>query len=172
MLRFGAMRFRVLLVVFLLGGACKKETPPASTAAAAPGGKEKGARGDKPAMQPGAPISLAAVVDGKSVTWTRADFGKVKTVSVAGDQGDEQRLAWSLRDVVTTLVDAKARAVELTGEGSGKMAIDGARWKDLSKQPVLRQNRRGILKFYWVDESGKPLEEDGLRGVREIKISH
>ena len=103
---------------------------------------------------------------------TRADLGKVKTISVAGDQGDEQRLAWSLRDIVTTLVDAKATAVELTGEGGGKMPIDATRWKDASKQPVLRQNRRGILKFYWVDGAGKPLDEDGLRGVREIKISH
>src|SRR5262245_16705095 len=110
---------RRLVLILLLVVSCKKETQ--TPVQAAPSGKEKGARTDKPAMQAGAPISLAAVVDGKSVTWTRADLGKVKTISVAGDQGDEQRLAWSLRDIVTTLVDAKATAVELTGEGGGKM---------------------------------------------------
>ena len=160
---------RILLVLLLLVS-CKKENVAAPGAAA---GQQKGARGDKPAMQAGAPIALTAVVDGKApVTWTRAEMGKVKVVSVAGDQGDEQRSAWSLRDIVTTLVDAKAIAVELTGEGGGKMAIDPALWKDATKQPVLRQNRRGILKFYWVDATGRPLEGDGLRGVREIKISH
>jgi len=164
------MRLRVLFVVLTLLGGCKKDKTPASPAG--PTGKEKGARGDKPAMQAGLPISLAASVDGKTVTWTRADFAKVKPIQISGDSGEGQRDGWSLRDVVTTLVDAKAAVTELSGEGGGKMTIDAASWKDSGKQPILRQNRRGILKFYWVDAQGRPLEEDGLRGVREIKISH
>src|SRR5262245_34954689 len=95
-------RVRLVLLAVLSLTACKRET---ATSPAAPSGKEKGARTDKPAMQAGAPIALVAVIDGKpAVTWTRAEMGKVKTISVAGDQGDEQRSAWSLRDVVTTLV--------------------------------------------------------------------
>jgi hypothetical protein len=165
------MRLRLLVVLLTLLGGCKKEAAPA--AQATPSGKEKGVRTDKPAMQPGAPIALVAVVDGKpAVTWTRTDFAKVKTISVAGDQGDEQRSAWSLRDIAATLVDPKASVMELSGEGGGKMTIDAASWKDAGKQPILRQNRRGILKFYWVDAQGKPLEGDGLRGVHELKISH
>ena len=169
-LRFGAMRLRALFVLLVLASACKKETTPGTPAA--PSGKEKGARGDKPAMQAGAPISLSAVVDGKPVTWTRAEFAKVKPVQISGDSGEGQRDGWSLRDVAATLVDPKAAVTELTGEGGGKMAIDAASWKDAGKQPILRQNRRGILKFYWVDAQGRPLEGDGLRGVRELKISH
>jgi hypothetical protein len=165
------MRVRSLFVCLLLIGACKKETTPPAPAAA-PTGKEKGARTDKPSMQQGLPISLAANIDGKTVTWTRADFGKVKPVQISGDSGEGQRDGWSLRDVVSTLVDAKASVTELSGEGGGKMAIDAASWKDAGKQPILRQNRRGILKFYWVDAQGRPLEGDGLRGVRELKISH
>lgn len=172
MLRFGAMRLRSLFVLLLLASACKKETTTAPSSPAAPSGKEKGARGDKPAAQAGAPIALAAIIDGKSVTWTRADFAKVKPVQISGDSGEGQRDGWSLHDVVTTLVDAKAQVTELSGEGGGKMAIDAASWKDAGKQPILRQNRRGILKFYWVDAQGRPLEGDGLRGVRELKISH
>src|SRR5262245_3728993 len=96
---------RIALVLILLAS-CKKDSAPAqASAAATPSGKEKGSRGDKPAMQPGAPISVAATVDGKPAgTWTRTDFAKVKTVTIQGDQGDEQRAGWSLRDVVTTLV--------------------------------------------------------------------
>src|SRR5438552_2173716 len=162
------MRLRACFVALILVGGCKKE----QAAATAPTAKEKGSRADKPTAQAGAPIALAAVVDGKAVTWTRADLGRVKLVQISGDSGEGQRDGWSLRDVVATLVDAKARVLEISGEGGGKMTIDPATWKDAGKQPILRQNRRGILKFYWVDAQGRPLEGDGLRGVHELKIGH
>src|SRR5262245_15443694 len=140
-----APRLLAFVLAFALSG-CKKDASPPPTSAAAASGKEKGARGDKPSMQMGAPISLAAVIDGKPAgQWTRAEMSTVTAMGVAGAHGDRQRSAWSLRDLGTTLVGRKAMVTELIGEGGGKMAIAPALWKDASKQPVLRQNRRGIL---------------------------
>jgi hypothetical protein len=166
---------RILVGVVLAcacAAGCKKETAPSGTPAqsAATQAAAKGARGDKPKAQDNAPIELDAVVDGKALHWTRAELAKIPAISVSGDSGDGQRAAWSLRDIVKTLVGPTARAVELKGEAGGSLKVEAALWQDGTKQPVLRQNRRGILKFYWVDQAGRPIEGDGLRGVREVDI--
>jgi hypothetical protein len=118
----------------------------------------------------GEPV-LTALVDGRSpVSLGEAELQRVSAIQVAGDSGDGKRDAWPLRELVRTLVSERAVAFELVGEGGRKLAIDAAAWRDPARIPILRVNRRGLLRFNWVSPAGQPLEDDGLRGVSEIRI--
>ncbi|HJZ83946.1 MAG TPA: hypothetical protein VKN99_02195 [Polyangia bacterium] len=120
-----------------------------------------------------AQIALMVVVDGAPpITWTRTQLAGVRSLAVRGDSGEGKREGWSLRDLVSTLVDDQAAVVRLKGEGGRVMPIEAALWRDATRLPVLRLNRRGQLKFNWMSSAGQPDPGEGLRGVSEIQIQH
>lgn len=104
--------------------------------------------------QPAAGVQLSVVVDDKPpVVWTRTDLDNVPTLSAAAVEGGDPLPQWSLCEIVTRLVGPNAMAVELAGEDDGKVSIDPALWSDPARVPVLRLNRRGLLKFEWTTPS-------------------
>ncbi|HJZ88518.1 MAG TPA: hypothetical protein VKN99_25270 [Polyangia bacterium] len=131
------------------------------------------AQGAEPAPPSTPGFSIAVIVDGKPpLTWTRADLARVGKLAVSGDSGEGSREGWSLREVARALVDAKASVVSLRGEGGRELAIDPSQWRDPTRLPVLRLNRRGQLKFQWTGKDGHEVLGEGLRGVSEIVIRH
>lgn len=185
----GAM-VRLLIVCGVLGltAGCKDKaaaTPPAtapesSTPSAAgtptPSGaapQMAGARTDRTAkadvVDPSA-LAIAVTVDGVPKTWALSDIAKVRAMEVEGDSGEGARNAWSLRQVATTLVGPGARVVALADAAGKSVAIDAAGWADAARLPLLRVNRRGIVKFHWASPDGEPLEGNELRGVAKIEL--
>jgi hypothetical protein len=126
--------------------------------------------GESASAVPG--VALRVVVDDRPpVVWTRADLEKVPRLAAAAGARDDALPQWSLREIVTHLVDANAIAVELTGEGNVALAIDPTLWRDTTKVPVLRFNRRGLLKFEWATTSLVPTGAAEVRGVTAVRVS-
>lgn len=122
-----------------------------------------------------AAVRLTVMVGEHVSTWARPDFAKVEPLGYKTKE-DEARDAWSLRDLVTALVGAKARVVAVEGEGK-RVEISRDRWLDISLTPALRITRRGLVKLQWLTPAGKrpassaasdPIE---LRGVTALKIA-
>jgi hypothetical protein len=148
--------------------------PPPAKATDTPSSAEMGGeRTDKPAQANPSGVTVAFVVDGAPrPAITAADLAKVKGMQVEGDSGEESRDAWSARDVAATLVGPGARITRVRGEdGKKDVELDAAAWKDATKVPILRINRRGLVKFFWATADGNPLVAGEVRGVTEIHAS-
>jgi hypothetical protein len=87
--------------------------------------------------------------------------------TVMGDSGG-QRTRWNLRDLVKATAGESAVLTEVVGASESEIAEE--QWKDADKRPVLQENRRGELKFQWVDGKSKASEEGSVRSVRLLKI--
>jgi hypothetical protein len=77
----------------------------------------------------------------------------------------------SLRALVASIGGKDARAVELVGPDGAVQSIARAEWRDPSRTPIVRVNRRAMIKFQWIDQDGKPLDGGDVRDVRELHIS-
>ena len=173
-----APRPSLALAVALLGCGQKKEAPsqpppPSAQAPVAAGGGAQGRADRDQKAEPVAPetAELVLVVDGAS----RGPIGlpqlmAVKPMAVEGDSGEEAKNAWSARDVVAKLVGPKARLVTVKGLNRQVVAVDEAHWRDPARVPVMRINRRGLVKFFWTSPSGEPLDGGDLRGVTELDV--
>jgi hypothetical protein len=126
-------------------------------------------RTEKPKAKPAGPAFRVqvAVGDDDPISWSQDDFAKVEQLSFTPGDGEGRRSAWSLRELATKLLGEGAAIVEITGEGSKGVTISAEHWQDKSRVPLLRVNRRGLLKFVWVGADMTPLE--GETAVRRVQ---
>lgn len=180
-------RVRVLLPLLLLagcsrangaadGGGAASSASAASAASAAPtpstgptgNGGGGGNGGGVKATGNAAPLAVV-IAGGAPTSWSPASFAPLPRFTVHADNNDKD--AWSLRDVVHALVGPKARVTgAVTGDGDHPK-IDAKDWADKSKTPVLRINRRGQYKIEWVDSDGDMTNDDDVRDVRSIEVT-
>lgn len=115
--------------------------------------------------------ALVVEVDGVARTLDEQAWAQVEKLTVAGDSGDGSRPAWSLRVLAKHLAGASARVVAVLGAEGQRQEIDPGAWADAARVPVLRLNRRGDLKFHWIDAAGAPLDSaPSLRGAERVLI--
>ena len=118
-----------------------------------------------------APLAVEVRIQGGATrTWTRADLNRVPTRAFAPGDGDGERAAWSLRDVVATMVGKEATLLEVHGKRGRHMQVPAASWADPTRTPLLRINRDGELKFLWVGEDMRPLGDRQIRRVQALVI--
>ena len=124
------------------------------------------------AAEPGTDIALRVEVAGlPAVTWTRADLDRAGRLDLPAEDEDHQRDAWSLRDAVRVLIAPDASVTEIVGGGGRTVTLDAASWQDAAKVPVLRANRRGLLKFQWLDAKLAPLAAaEKVRAVGTVRV--
>lgn len=135
------------------------------------GGPGGGGRGDRRARE-GAPVQVATFIDGRpGPVWTLAKLGRAKTLSILGDGGEGTRDAWSLKELAATLVGPGAVVTQLVDDTGKTLALDPAAWADASKIPVVRVNRRGMLRFQWANAELAPIAGEDLRGVAQIHLT-
>ena len=133
------------------------------------------------------PPLLRVVIEGEPARgFTGDDLARVPTIAVApGDEADAQpaepkkdapkpagpraqrpQTGWSLRTVVQTLIGPDARVTAVIGETTAR--ITTAEWADPARTPLLRFNRRSLLKFEWV-AAGRKAPGD-VRNVTELHV--
>ena len=112
-------------------------------------------------------IRLTAVVDGEARPWTEDDLAEVEPVTI--DEAGADRDAFSLRTLAAELVGPGAAVVEVRGETT--TMLDAEAWADASRVPVLKLNRRGMLKLVWLDPGGQPTAGAEVRGVTELTFT-
>ncbi len=95
---------------------------------------------------------------------------RLRTLSILGDDG-EKRPAWSLRNLAQIIVGPKGPLVRVHSNDNQVATIAKADWDNTDKTPVLRVNRRGILKFQWIGENGTPTGDRQIRAVTRIDLS-
>ncbi len=123
------------------------------------------------AMEQAGKQSLAGLevdVDGKVQQPTAQQLATIPTMNIRGDQGD-RRVVWSLRDVVAVVAAPSARPTEVVGE-DGPVPVDVAAWNDAGQTPILRVNRRGMIKLQWIGHGGKVADDGEVRGVRVLRV--
>jgi hypothetical protein len=86
---------------------------------------------------------------------------------VMGDSGGE-RTRWNLRDLVKAAGGEKAALTKVVGDG--EVEISAEQWADAKLRPVLQENRRGELKFHWLDKKSNALEEGSIRAVELLQM--
>ena len=129
------------------------------------------AQSQQQAMEQAGKQSLAGLevdVDGKPQRPTAQQLANIPTMNIRGDQGD-RRVVWSLRDVVAIVAGASARPTEVIGE-DGPTPVDVAAWNDAGQTPILRVNRRGMIKLQWIGHGGKVADDGEVRGVRVLRV--
>lgn len=136
----------------------------AATASTATAGKAK------PAVS-SAPIELRAQIDGASpVDWTSAHT-KVHPYLLGAQDGEGKREAWPLRELAREIAASPdAEVIEVSGDDGQSLAIAPAEWSDPSRIPVLRANRRGVLKLTWLDKSLEPAGGEEMREITMLKV--
>jgi hypothetical protein len=140
---------------------CTREPAQPATRVVAPASAQKAPQGG---------LSVQVDVDSDApVVWGESEFARVGPVAMQGDSGDE-RQGYGLRELVATLVGPHARLVAVKGDGGKTVAVAASDWADGTKVPVLRLNRRGLVKFQWLSPEGAPLPGQGVRGVRELVV--
>lgn len=107
-------------------------------------------------------------VDGKPLRLTAKQLATIPTMNIRGDQGD-RRVVWSMRDVVAVVAAPSAHPTEVVGE-DGAAPIDLAAWNDAAQTPILRVNRRGMIKLQWIGQGGKVEDGGEVRGVRVLHV--
>lgn len=96
------------------------------------------------------------------------DLEMVGTVITEGDE--EERPAWPVREVLKRYAGSASLAEVKTTDGE-TVTVSAADWADAAKVPVLRVNRRGLVKFFWVTPSGGRIESlPSLKGVAELSL--
>ncbi len=135
--------------------------------------RERGAGAARGRGQRRPEVVVAVFMDGEpTVSWKPSDLGTVETlVAVGGPSGGVRpSQAWSLREVVQTLIGGDPVVTKLQGRGGRGFELDPSDWRNAEKVPVLRLNRRGEFKFEWHTPSGQRLPGAGVRGVSEIHL--
>lgn len=86
---------------------------------------------------------------------------------VMGDSGNE-RTRWNLRDLVKAAGGEKASLTKVVGDGEAEISAE--QWANAKLRPVLQENRRGELKFHWLDSESNALEEGSIRAVQLLQM--
>ena len=100
------------------------------------------------------------------VTLSAELIAALPSSKVMGDAGGE-RTRWDLRDVVKASAGEDAILVKVVGDS--ELAISAEQWKNAAHRPVLQENRRGELKFHWLD---KDSGDDPDASVRSVRLLH
>jgi len=114
---------------------------------------------------------LELVVDGEHRPLALETLAEIETLAVMGDSGKAPRDAWSLRTLAAHIAGKTARVTAIRGEGDREIILDAEAWRDPSRTPVIRLNRRGKFKFHWADADHRPAEGEQLRNVSTLVIS-
>lgn len=144
--------------------------------AAADGGNgpKQGGKGGKGQVVPStADVDLAIVVDGKpAATWHRAELAKLAAIAMKNEaNGADTREAHGLRELAASVAGAKGRVTEIVGADGAVLPITADAWRDAARTPVIRVNRRAMLKVQWIDAGAKPLDGADLRDVHELRFA-
>jgi hypothetical protein len=136
------------------------------------GGGGGGGRGDATGGAEAGEGSLAleVEVDGERRRLADEDWLALEILAVRGDEKQHARDALSLRALAEHVAGAGAAVTQVLGAGGAACAIPDGAWRDGSRVPVLRLNRRGRFKFHWVDRALVPLEGDEVRFVERLVI--
>lgn len=94
-------------------------------------------------------------------------IAELPSSKVMGDSGGE-RTRWNLRDLVKAAGGEEAVLVKVVGDGEAEISAE--HWKNSALRPVLQENRRGELKFYWLDSESNAQEEGSVRSVRLLQM--
>jgi hypothetical protein len=86
---------------------------------------------------------------------------------VMGESGSE-RMRWDLRDLVKAAGGEKASLTKVVGDG--EVEISAEQWGNAKLRPVLQENRRGELKFHWLDSDSNAIEEGAVRAVQLLQM--
>ncbi|MGQ0505261.1 MAG: hypothetical protein ACT4TC_08050 [Myxococcaceae bacterium] len=93
----------------------------------------------------------------------------IPTIPTEGD-ADDPRPAWPVREVIKHYAGAGLLTAAKSASGE-TLAIKSEDAVDPKKIPVLRINRRGENKLYWVTHTGERLEDlSALKGVSELHL--
>ncbi len=118
-----------------------------------------------------ASFELSASIDGAAgVVWSPHDFAVVPSLDIVPADGEGHRTAWTLRDVTRTLVGDRARVVDVAGAGGQLVSISASQWNDAKSRPVLRLNRRGLLKLEWIASDGSSCDGERLKEVSLVVV--
>jgi hypothetical protein len=121
------------------------------------------------APEEGEPPLLRVIVEGAAeARWSPADLDRVRALRYQPGDGDGARDAWSLRDLARDLL-AGARIVELETEAARTVSISEGAWRDETRVPLLRRNRRGLYRFGWVT-AGDLSSIEGADSLRDVRI--
>ncbi len=74
------------------------------------------------------------------------------------------------RQLAHAVAGNDAHVISVTGGGQRTVSIAKEQWAEQASTPILRANRRGMLKFHWVDTKGQLVLGEPLRGVRSVSI--
>jgi hypothetical protein len=106
------------------------------------------------------------VAGGATLRWGRADLDRVASVAFTPSDGEKgARRGWPVRELLRTLVGSDAVLFAVEGKRGRSVAVDDTVWQDAGNVPLLRVNRDGELKLFWVKPDGSPL---GLPEVRRL----
>ena len=130
------------------------------------GRRRAAADGNRPAPRP-----LQVQVPGRPpVQWTPATLRAIPQMKLRGPGPVGRQQAWDLRQVLFALLGPERRLGRVVSASGNVETIGEARWNDLGRVPTLRVNRRGMWRFQWTDDTGKPLPEPGVRDVVALEV--
>ena len=122
-----------------------------------------GAATDAPTME----TLKLQVGDSPATTISAELIAKLPSSKVMGDSGGE-RTRWDLRDLVKASAGEAASLVKVVG--ASEVEITAEQWKNAALRPVLQDNRRGELKFQWLDKESAASPDGSVRSVRLLQI--
>ncbi len=108
------------------------------------------------------------VGDSPAMTVTAELINKLPSSTVMGDSGGE-RTRWNVRDLVKASAGDTASLTKVVG--ASEMEVSEQQWKNAALRPVLQENRRGELKFQWVDTESKVSPDGAVRSVRLLHVT-
>ena len=124
----------------------------------------------KEGKNPQAPSLEVRIQGGETRRWSPKDLQALELHSLRAEQEGEAIEAWSLRDIVHTLISKEARVLALVGEGNRRHVLSAADWRDPRKEPWIRLNREGAWRFQWGSQRALTGQE-GLRNVGWIEVA-
>jgi hypothetical protein len=114
-------------------------------------------------------LKLTLIVDGQPRTWTENELSEVEVLTVPGKKGE--RDAWSLRTIATELAGSGAVVTRVVGEAGMALDLPAEHWANEQMLPVLRLNRKFLLKFLWLNPDLSRADAEQRREVSEIHFT-
>lgn len=116
--------------------------------------------------------SIAVTVDGvPTATWAEEELAQIESLELPGGRMGGVRDVFPLRELVTHLLGAGARVTKVIGSADS-LQISAESWTQSTEAPVLRLNRRGLLKFHWMASGGvDPIDQSSVKDVVGLHIA-
>jgi hypothetical protein len=97
-------------------------------------------------------------------------LAELDPVQASGDSGKGGRDAFRLRDLVRRVAGQDAVLLSVADADGGRLDVTPEDWADAAREPLLRLNRRGALKFHWADADLRPLEGESVKNVTTLVV--